>query len=833
MKIGEKSVPAGRHPCRRQAGAALLIFIILLVMSGLAYLVTGLSFVSTDVRRVQQTEEALKLAREALIGYALQYREQQIATGTTDAMYGYLPMPDVGTSRFHGSQPASCNTEGCAMQFINGAFPADTDTVIGRLPWKTLGLEPLRDGHGECLWYIVSANHKNLGISTTVRMNWDTLSHLDVVVANGGSALASALASAHERPVAIVFSPGPALPGQDRSNSASDTVTRCGGNYDVANYLDPAVAAALGGVTNYLAGSTNNASGATDATAPKGLSTQGRIYATGGNLFANACEGADCTLLANDRGLGLGGDMLFGAIRKSAYFRTDINAMLDRMANCLRDQPPVSGFAARIPDSTCYDASQAPRGYYDHYKEMVFLAKPSVPFTVNGDGTCAAALIFAGQRDSTNLRCPSAAPAAVQKRSTATEKNDFCNYLEGANLSNFSATGTAFSGATQLERSPTQAAEQDIVRCVPGTASIQTVQSPTLGANQLVAYDTATRTLTLGRQDITTGWGYNANALFGCGWLSDVRSLTSGLRSYFNFQFRRVGFNVGSNGFVFAIADAVKNGYPTNNLNVCGAGGSHLGYSGDNGVTPRINYPKIGIEFDQSRQSGYSEPVALSSNPGRNDPCGASSCGGTIGYNSHAAIVFWGHEVANSVPDGVNYPNDDDNVHGYPSVGSIVGTRQPPRSHSTPATDSGIKFINLRDNPVNSSLFHVRVELTPTRTANADASLSKTAMDIQVWIYEDSASSARKDALKDTTRPMSLYMLTDPTFTPTLTQTVDLFDVQESACVSGACPSGQTCGSDNMCYRPALEKIQLGFTGSQRTQDQQVEIRDLFTTWLP
>ena len=72
-----------------------------------------------------------------------------------------------------------------------------------------------------------------------------------------------------------------------------------------------------------------------------------------------------------------------------------------------------------------------------------------------------------------------------------------------------------------------------------------------------------------------------------------------------------------------------------------------------------------------------------------------------------------------------------------------------------------------------------------------------------------------------------------PTFTPTLTDAPDLFDVQEAACVSGACPAGQACGSDNMCYRPALEKIQLGFTGSQRTSDQLVNIKDLFTTWLP
>ncbi|MCG3168382.1 MAG: hypothetical protein DPW12_15525 [Rhodocyclaceae bacterium] len=823
-----------------------MVFSIIFVLAALAYLLSSLGPDLSEARRERITENALAQAREALIGYALQYREQQIATGTTDAMYGYLPMPDVGTSRFHGSQPASCNTEGCAMQFINGAFPADTDTVIGRLPWKTLGLEPLRDGHGECLWYIVSANHKNLGISTTVRMNWDTLSHLDVVVASGGPALASALASAHERPVAIVFSPGPALPGQDRSNAASDAVTRCGGNYDVVNYLDPSVAAALGGVTNYLAGSTNNASGTTDATAPKGLSTQGRIYASGGNLVANACEGADCALLANDRGLGLGGDMLFGAIRKSAYFRTDINSMLDRMVGCLRDQPPASGTAARIADSTCYDASQAPRGYYDHYKEMVFLAKPSVPFTVNGDGTCAAALIFAGQR------------GAGQQRATAAQKLDFANYLEGANLANFSAAGTVFSGPATLERAPPQATEQDIVRCVPGTPSFAPVTSPTLGANQLVAYDTATRTLTLGRENITTTacWWCNANALFGCGWFSDVRAIGNGLRSYFNFQFMDVGGSVGFNGFVFALVDGLRN-----NLNVCGGGSSHLGYSGDNTVKPKILYPKIGVEFDQSRNfvlpTGFSESVDLNvpPPPGRKDPCGTTPSGPPPpdcappypGYNSHAAIVFWGHEVANAT-DGVTRPNDDDNVHGFPTVGSIVGTRQPPRSHLDPATESGIKFVNLRGQASmpnnNSFIYHVRVELTPTRTTNADASLSKTAMLIEVWIDDDddglpSTLTPREAALKDTTRPMSLYMLTDPTFTPTLTQTADLYDVQEStnSCTYGAspagCPAGQSCGSDNMCYRPALEKIQLGFTGSQRTSDQQVDIKDFFTTWLP
>jgi len=812
MGKGKKSAPAGRRgriALPGQRGAALLVFMLLMVMGGLFYIFTGLPSDSTGARRTQQTQETLAQAREALVGHALRYREQQTAQGQPGRMYGYLPLPDLGSTR---NNNPGCLPEGCeAANFAGNALGS---TVIGRLPWRTLGIEPLRDSSGECLWYAVSGSHQRE--QRLSPMNWDALGHLDVVVANGTAALASALASAHERPVAVIFSAGPALPGQNRAPAGGDDVARCGGNYDVANYLDPAAAAALGGVTNYLAG-TNKAYAVTDALVPKALTTRGRVFASGGNFLADACPGSDCSLLANDTGLALTGDALFGAVRKHAYFRTDINALLDRMVNCLRDQAIASGTAARIADNACYDSTQVPLGYYEHYKEMVFLAKPSGPFTVNGDGSCAAALIFAGQR------------GAGQQRATAAQKLDFSNYLEGANLANFSAAGTVFSGPTTFERAPAQAPEQDIVRCVPGTPSVTPVTSPTLGANQLVAYDTATRTLTLGRQDVTTGWGYNANALFGCGWFSDARAIGNGLRSYFNFQFMDVGGSVGFNGFVFALVDALRN-----NLNVCGGGSSHLGYSGDNGVTPKIRFPKIGVEFDQSRNTGFSESADLSSNPGRNDPCGTFGCGGTAGYNSHAALVYWGHEAANGF-DGVTRPDDDDNVHGFPTAGSLATVRRPPRSHLDPAIESGIKFVNLRGDPVDSSLYHVRVELTPTRTTNADASLSKTAVSLQVWIAADfpTTSSARIDALKDTTRPMSFYMLTDPTFTPTLTDAPDLFDVQEAACVSGACPAGQACGSDNMCYRPALEKIQLGFTGSQRTSDQLVNIKDLFTTWLP
>ena len=829
MKTGIKSAPTGRRsgvPSHLQRGAALLIFLILLVMAGLTYFVSNFSPESINFRRTQQGQEALTQAREALIGYVLRYREVQYAQGQPGQMYGYLPLPDLGTTRNNNT---GCLVEGCDA--ANFAGNAPNATVIGRLPWNTLGIEPLRDRHGECLWYAVSGSHQR--IQQAVPMNWDSISHLDVVVANDTAALASALAGAHDRPVAVIFSPGPPLPGQDRAAAGGDDVTRCGGNYDAANYLDPATATALGGVTNYLAG-TNKASAVTDPNTPKALSLQGRVFDSGGNFLPNACQGGNCDLVANDVGLSLTGDMLFGAIRKNAYFRADINSILDRMTFCLRDQvaaggfapaaiggftPPIDKSAGRIPDNACYDASQNPLGYYDHYKEMIFVAKPnSGNFTVNADANCAGVLLFASQRSN------------AQQRVTAVQRNTLSNYLEGSNLVNFAGVGTAFGsvgGPVVFDRTPPQSLEQDIARCIATGATFSTVESPTLtaeGFGQLVAYDPGTRILTLGREDVTTGAGASAGALFGCAWFAESRRLDDGFRTYFRFQFKNVGGTVGANGFVFTVADALKN-----NLLVCGAAGSHLGYSGDNGSTPKIAFPKIGIEFDQSRNAGFSENADPTLS-GRNDP----DCSGAAGFPSHSAITYWSHEAVNAV-DTVTLPDFDDNAHGFPTVGSLAGPRLPPRSHAVLATETGIKCVNLRGQPAatdDSRLYHVRVEVTPTRNVNASAELSNTSLRTQVWMEWDPTLTGQLDAIRNTTRPMSLLY---PAYaaTPTLSDTATLYDVQEAACVSGVCPAGQACGTDGMCYRPALDRIQLGFTGSQRTQDQQVEIYDFFTTWLP
>ncbi len=292
-----------RGPRRRARGFVLIALLAMLAIGGVYFFISNLSPEFLRERAQQKTGDSLAEAREALIGYAIRFREDQRAqaNGSDDLVYGYLPMPDLGTSR---NNNAGCTEEGC--EAANFAGNAANVTVIGRFPWRSLGTGPLRDASGECLWYAVSGSHQRMQRGSP--MNWDTLSQIDVVVANGTTAMASAIASAHDRPIAVIFSPGPALTGQNRGPSASDSVSECGGNYDVLNYLDPVTSTQLAGITNYLTGSTNSASGDTSA-ATKSLTAGGLVNRrSDGSLWSGACPAGNsdtCSVASNDGGVTL------------------------------------------------------------------------------------------------------------------------------------------------------------------------------------------------------------------------------------------------------------------------------------------------------------------------------------------------------------------------------------------------------------------------------------------------------------------------------------------------------------------------------------------------
>jgi hypothetical protein len=844
---------------RGNRGFALLALFAFLMAGVLYFVVTSLGPDFFEAYRARKTEAALAEARDALLGYAVTYRD----IVDPDAVYGYLPLPDLGynsdlTSDHNRNNNVGCNGEGCdAAQVKPTGSVASNYTVVGRFPWRVLGTEPIRDGYGECLWYVISGSHKRT--QPVSPMNWDTLGQLDIVVANSTNTLGSILTSAHDRPVAIIFSPGPALPGQDRAPDGNNDVSECGGNYDAANYLDPGTAGALNDIANYFNQPpllVNHAAWDT-STANKSLSLLGAIeLKDDGTLWPNACPtGTNCERVANDLGLAITPDGLFSALRKNKSFRAEINNMLDKMTECwswrsniasmtpvpvtFPGAPPSDKDAGRIPDApsscasyiaTAYGDSHVPQGYFSHYREMIFVARPtSGTFTVNGVSTCIGVLVFSGQRGSGQTRVTDA---------TDDTKKYPANYLEPPILASFQGMGTTFSGPSELDTLASgQSAWQDIVKCIPdpSTGTPLRVTSPALttgGYDQLVSYDTTSRTLTLGGENVTTTSGAPADALFGCAWMPEKGTRGNGFRAYFTFQFKKVGTSVGNNGFVFAAIDGESNG-----TNVCGAAGSHLGYSGNNGVTPRLAFPKIGIEFDQSYDPGFSESSNLAiSNPGRKDPCFAKSCGGTHEANTHVAIVYWGHEAANTT-DGVTRPNEDDNVHSFPKTGSESFNPRPPPQNpggiSDDTTPRGIAFRNLKGQPDDSFLYHVRVEVTPTRNANSSAAeQSSTTLFTKAWIIRDSATNAQIiAAMQNTARPM---VQLSPGTAATLADTATVYDVAGDSCNGdGKClANGYTCGTDKICYRPGMKSIRLGFTGSQRTQDQQVIISNFFASWL-
>ena len=792
-----------------EGGFVLIALVALLAMGGLYFFISNLTPELVQARRQQMTGDALTQAREALIGYAVRLRESNPRAGDNALVeiYGYLPLPDLGSSRNNNSADTGCyGKEGCEAYNFSGN--AINTTVIGRFPWRTIGTGPLRDGHGECLWYAVSGSHQRNKQDSSRPMNWDALSQMDIVIAKGTAAMTSAIAAAHDRPIAVIFSPGPPLDGQDRSESTVtplDVVSECGGNYDPKNYLDPADTAELAAIAA-LAGTVNFFPVADSASPDKPWSGRSAAVTSAANkefsiggitnrrsdatLWANGCslsEATSCSVVANDRGLAVTSELLFRTLRGSIPFRSEINSMLDRMVSGLRDQGaspvPIAGLpvlgdktVGRIPDSDAYGNDVDPRNYYSNYKDQIFVAQPvptSATFTVtdtsktpNTVTACSGVLIFAGQRGTKSPAPTDSGESLVQLRDgnavSATNllanTNWPANYLEGTNLTNFTSAGAStlsFIGPSLFTQvSSSQAANQDIVRCIPAGKTYTTAMPDANndGVADFTArttYDASTRQLTLGSSQNT--YGSVSDTLSSCQWTTDTHDAGSGFRKYFRFRIRHTG-----EGFTFAVVDGDRN-----STNACGAARQHLGYSGKSPYYPYIEAPKLAVEFDTSYNCSkpYSPYYDTAGHPacvfteggstlsnGRNDPCYTSSCGGQgLDNSSHVGIAYWGYGNA------VSQTQQDDNVHdqlGLP-MPTDPSSRPAPRNPApvlpyvaNPATIPGVAPLDrLGSTDAAKREFHARVEVTRTLNNATDPKDRTTSVQVQLWIEPHQAAS--------------------------------------------------------------------------------------------
>ena len=432
-------------------------------MVALAFIANGITSRLARLDRQNSTAAALAKAKEALIAYAVTFSETH-----QDNVPGYLPCPNTGF-------PEGNSAPTCGAKNVSG---------IGRLPWRSLSIEPLRDSSGECLWYVVSGTFKNS--PQTNLMNWDNNGLLEVVSADGTTLLAGS--RPENRAVAAIIAPGPALGGQNRAPVAN--TPECGGNYIPVNYLDSSA-----GVNNAILSPAANA--------------------------LSRLISREASVDFNDRVIFITAEEIFESIRRRKDFRPRLERLTRSIAECLGKYGELNGNPTdntdhRLPwptlvnlpdfasDNSYNDsATGSPKSgrlpfivdtsktatvngmvgtrlftivspllcpswnvnddaWYTNWKDHFFYylsgsytpasLKPT-PFpcpsclSVNGVGNYAAVVLFANDK------------VTGQSRNSIAEKGIISNYLEGRNSSSHPNT----SGATDLEKA---GSANDLLYCV-------------------------------------------------------------------------------------------------------------------------------------------------------------------------------------------------------------------------------------------------------------------------------------------------------------------------------------------------------------------------------
>ncbi|TSA49167.1 MAG: hypothetical protein D4R48_03940 [Nitrosomonadales bacterium] len=244
---------------------ALIVLVFVVGLAATAYLMRALNANALKIEQDRKTAVALAEAKAALIGWSVQHATKP----------GTLPCPDTANSGSPQSSGSNCLSS------------------IGRLPGKKIGIGELRDADGECLWYAISPNFRDV-ISVTSRssnpLNSTTAGTITLLDHNGAPLPVNPV-------IAVIISPGKPHGSQDRSGSSA---TFCGGNNTASNYLDT-----LNG--------HDNASG----------------NPVGNNLTFITAAATDSF---NDRFVYISAEQLYGPLRK-------------RIANELKgpDEPPTGG----------------------------------------------------------------------------------------------------------------------------------------------------------------------------------------------------------------------------------------------------------------------------------------------------------------------------------------------------------------------------------------------------------------------------------------------------------------------------------------------------------
>jgi len=459
---------ATRKLRRQQSGAALLMLMLAVLAATATVLLATLSNSELKTRRLTETRHVLADARQALIEYA-------VVNPDLDGTKSHsLPCPDIDASG--GFLDGESHTSACGSA---------GESVMGRLPWRTLGIEPKRDASGACLWYAVSGSWKDAAGASSPLINTDSNGQLQLYGIEAATLIQGV--APDDRIVAVVFAGMPPINGQTRP--AAGTGCAVGGN--AANYLD--IDSGSGISNAFLSGSADaidqfvvaanvnelhndRIAVITRADLAKRIESRGdfdsKIRALG--LAAASCVAdyaANNPAGVDDKRLPWAANLAMLDYRPDSAYDDINNGLLSgRLADIVDDSNSTTSNGINRVLSDCSPTAvpawtPAMAAVWQHWKDHFFYAvansfsptssTPSVCsdcLTVNGSGQYAAVLLFANTRLSTQQR--NAPPMDVNTKNVAG------NYLEGVNA-------TAVPGvATDFESGPESVTFNDILFCV-------------------------------------------------------------------------------------------------------------------------------------------------------------------------------------------------------------------------------------------------------------------------------------------------------------------------------------------------------------------------------
>ncbi len=176
---------------RRQHGAALILLLVVLALGGTWYLITRIQARSADftARNRQNSAAVLAQAKRALVGYVA---HQAAVSGENNP--GAFLCPEA---------PGNIGGPNEGITAGNCTLPA-----VGRLPWKTIGIDKLTDASGEPLWYVVANGWAKPSAAANTVINSNCSDPTSGMTCFSGQLTVDGQSNAA---VALIIAPGPAM----------------------------------------------------------------------------------------------------------------------------------------------------------------------------------------------------------------------------------------------------------------------------------------------------------------------------------------------------------------------------------------------------------------------------------------------------------------------------------------------------------------------------------------------------------------------------------------------------------------------------------------------